>query len=146
MWALNCGNSLRGLARRRRQGKPEATAAAVAFVVSPVAPFLAGQSPQTGCCTDHDLGGRMIERVRAVLATPDGCLLAVRRDRPGQVWLGVGMSENAYAFPSEGAVRLGCYVCRLLDPRNGETFYVGKGHGNRLFDHHWPDPARPCSW
>ncbi len=88
----------------------------------------------------------MIERVRAVLATPDGCLLAVRRDRPGQVWLGVGMSENAYAFPSEGAVRLGCYVCRLLDPRNGETFYVGKGHGNRLFDHHWPDPARPCSW
>ena len=27
----------------------------------------------------------MIERVRAVLVTPDGCLLAIRRDRPGRV-------------------------------------------------------------
>ena len=26
----------------------------------------------------------MIERVRAVLVTPDGCLLAIRRDRPGR--------------------------------------------------------------
>ena len=26
----------------------------------------------------------MIERVRAVLITPDGCLLAIRRDRPGR--------------------------------------------------------------
>ena len=24
---------------------------------------------------------------------------------------------------------------RLTDPRNGETFYVGKGRGNRIFDH-----------
>lgn len=27
------------------------------------------------------------------------------------------------------------YVYRLIDPRNGETFYVGKGIGNRLFAH-----------
>lgn len=27
------------------------------------------------------------------------------------------------------------YVYRLVDPRNGETFYVGKGKGNRVFDH-----------
>jgi hypothetical protein len=27
------------------------------------------------------------------------------------------------------------YVYRLIDPRNGETFYVGKGQGNRLFGH-----------
>ncbi len=27
------------------------------------------------------------------------------------------------------------YVYRLVDPRNGETFYVGKGSGNRVFDH-----------
>ena len=27
------------------------------------------------------------------------------------------------------------YVYRLIDPRNGETFYVGKGNGNRVFDH-----------
>ena len=27
------------------------------------------------------------------------------------------------------------YVYRLIDPRNGETFYVGKGKGNRVFAH-----------
>ena len=27
------------------------------------------------------------------------------------------------------------YVYRLIDPRNGETFYVGKGQGNRVFAH-----------
>lgn len=27
------------------------------------------------------------------------------------------------------------YVYRLIDPRNGETIYVGKGRGNRVFDH-----------
>lgn len=26
-----------------------------------------------------------------------------------------------------------CY--RLIDPRNGNTFYVGKGLGNRIFSH-----------
>jgi hypothetical protein len=31
--------------------------------------------------------------------------------------------------------RLQYYVCRLIDPRNGETFYVGKGIGNRVFAH-----------
>ena len=33
------------------------------------------------------------------------------------------------------AERLKHYVYRLVDPRNGETFYVGKGTGNRVFDH-----------
>ncbi|MFN8224415.1 MAG: hypothetical protein U0R50_14340 [Gaiellales bacterium] len=27
------------------------------------------------------------------------------------------------------------YVYRLIDPRNGETFYVGKGRGDRVFAH-----------
>jgi hypothetical protein len=33
------------------------------------------------------------------------------------------------------ADRLMYYVYRLIDPRNGETFYVGKGIGNRVFAH-----------
>lgn len=31
--------------------------------------------------------------------------------------------------------KLGYYVYRLVDPRNSETFYVGRGVGNRVFDH-----------
>jgi hypothetical protein len=38
-------------------------------------------------------------------------------------------------FPVEVAERLKWYVYRLIDPRNGETFYVGKGKGDRLFQH-----------
>jgi len=33
------------------------------------------------------------------------------------------------------ASRLKTYVYRLIDPRNGETFYVGKGRGDRVFAH-----------
>ena len=28
-----------------------------------------------------------------------------------------------------------CYVYRLIDPRSGHTFQVGKGTGNRVFQH-----------
>ena len=38
-------------------------------------------------------------------------------------------------FPADVAVKLKTYVYRLIDPRNGETFYVGKGRGNRVFSH-----------
>jgi hypothetical protein len=38
-------------------------------------------------------------------------------------------------FPVEVAERLKWYVYRLIDPRNGETFYVGKGRGDRVFQH-----------
>jgi hypothetical protein len=31
--------------------------------------------------------------------------------------------------------RLGWYVYALVDPRDHEVFYVGKGQGNRVFDH-----------
>ncbi len=38
-------------------------------------------------------------------------------------------------FPDEVFKHLKWYVYRLIDPRNGETFYVGKGEKNRIFDH-----------
>jgi len=39
------------------------------------------------------------------------------------------------SFPADVASGLKTYVYRLIDPRNGETFYVGKGQGNRVFSH-----------
>ena len=41
----------------------------------------------------------------------------------------------ADSFPQEVIEQLKHYVYRLIDPRNGETFYVGKGQGNRVFGH-----------
>ncbi len=38
-------------------------------------------------------------------------------------------------FPPGVAEHLKWYVYRLIDPRNGETFYVGKGRGDRIFAH-----------
>lgn len=43
--------------------------------------------------------------------------------------------ESTDAFPPEVIEKLKTYVYRLIDPRNGETFYVGKGKGNRVFAH-----------
>jgi hypothetical protein len=43
--------------------------------------------------------------------------------------------QEADGFPPGVAGRLRTYVYRLIDPRNGETFYVGKGKGNRVFAH-----------
>lgn len=39
------------------------------------------------------------------------------------------------SFPVGVATKLKTYVYRLIDPRNGETFYVGKGQGDRVFAH-----------
>lgn len=38
-------------------------------------------------------------------------------------------------FSPEVSAQLNYYVYRLIDPRNGQTFYVGKGRGNRIFQH-----------
>jgi len=38
-------------------------------------------------------------------------------------------------FTAEVIDEIGFYVYRLIDPRNGNTFYVGKGKGNRVFAH-----------
>jgi hypothetical protein len=39
------------------------------------------------------------------------------------------------SFSPEVARKLKSYVYRLIDPRNGETFYIGKGQDNRVFSH-----------
>ena len=38
-------------------------------------------------------------------------------------------------FSDAAAEALQHYVYRLIDPRNGETFYVGRGQGQRVFQH-----------
>jgi hypothetical protein len=38
-------------------------------------------------------------------------------------------------FSDSVVEQIGNYVYRLIDPRNGETFYLGRGVGNRLFSH-----------
>ena len=43
--------------------------------------------------------------------------------------------QEIESFPTEVAERLKTYVYRLIDPRNGETFYVGKGKDDRVFAH-----------
>jgi hypothetical protein len=44
-------------------------------------------------------------------------------------------APDLQAFSPEVSAKLKTYVYRLIDPRNGETFYVGKGKGNRVFAH-----------
>ncbi len=43
--------------------------------------------------------------------------------------------EELKSFSPEVCVELKYYVYRLVDPRNGQTFYVGKGKNNRVFAH-----------
>lgn len=46
------------------------------------------------------------------------------------------MSESMVSsFPPEVAKQLKNYVYKLIDPGNGETFYVGRGKGDRVFFH-----------
>lgn len=39
------------------------------------------------------------------------------------------------SFSEAATETLQHYVYRLVDPRNGETFYVGRGQGDRVFQH-----------
>ena len=38
-------------------------------------------------------------------------------------------------FSPEVCENLKWYVYRLVDPRDGSTFYIGRGLNNRIFDH-----------
>ena len=38
-------------------------------------------------------------------------------------------------FDTKTQKALGYYVYMLIDPRDDRPFYVGKGVGNRIFDH-----------
>ena len=42
------------------------------------------------------------------------------------------MTDYHTKFSDTVCRELGNYVYRLVDPRNGETFYVGKGVNNRV--------------
>lgn len=39
------------------------------------------------------------------------------------------------SFSDYVSEKVAYYVYRLIDPRNSETFYIGKGKGNRVFSH-----------
>lgn len=43
--------------------------------------------------------------------------------------------EEITRFPNEVIQELNHYVYKLIDPRNGQVFYVGEGNGNRIFQH-----------
>lgn len=43
--------------------------------------------------------------------------------------------ENINSFSKEVKEKIKHYVYRLVDPRNGQTFYVGEGQGDRVFAH-----------
>jgi len=45
------------------------------------------------------------------------------------------MSINKLELSTSTIEKIKYYVYILIDPRNGEIFYVGKGKGNRINDH-----------
>ena len=48
-------------------------------------------------------------------------------------------ADRLESFPPGVAAQLKTYVYRLIDPQNGEMFYVGKGQGDRASGQIWID-------
>ena len=67
----------------------------------------------------------------AISWPPNSSLLELEPSRPVRTYA----VERHKNFPPDVSEQLRTYVYRLIDPRNGETFYVGKGEGNRVFAH-----------
>lgn len=76
----------------------------------------------------------------------------IQRQRKGQVNAIVEriirlLSQNAMSAFSEKALESleGFYVYTLIDPRDEQIFYVGKGTGNRVFSHEVESGKNPIS-
>ena len=89
----------------------------------PANPGAAGASrPTSGRCA---IGFGAGEWVKVLCTTSSACTTA----RPAELMAG---SES---FAPGVTEKLGFYVYLLIDPRDGEVFYVGKGTGDRCFQH-----------
>jgi hypothetical protein len=51
--------------------------------------------------------------------------------------------EDITEFSQTTKENIGYYVYCLIDPRNNEIFYIGKGCGNRVFDHQQEEGNNP---
>lgn len=65
----------------------------------------------------------------------DGCMISSAKSQQirsaGVAW----ESEPIQGFSKNALDAIGHYVYALVDPRNNEIFYVGKGSGTRIYDH-----------
>lgn len=53
------------------------------------------------------------------------------------------VTDNIEEFSQRTKENIGYYVYCLIDPRNNEIFYVGKGCGSRVFNHQQEDGYGP---
>jgi len=54
---------------------------------------------------------------------------------PLRTWSEAKTMDKRDHFSDGVAAKLQHYFYRLIDPRNGSTFYVGRGQGDRIFAH-----------
>src|SRR4051794_18372795 len=59
----------------------------------------------------------------------------IRRDATPEIQARSRRGVHAMHFPPEVVERLQAYVYAYVDPRDGRIFYIGKGVGDRAFEH-----------